>query len=229
MNRAKWFQARLPISLRSMADKIASAPLELDGDMGFKVTRVRQDSVQANYYERFAWTESGTDPFGREFSYDRESYKVVRFSFSNNYPELEIIDAPRGLSSLFSRFAELTDFGLAIQPIRVNVVEWAEALNTYYEGVFRVASVSVTDLGVEEGVTGTLTVSSRNQDVEAAVARLLSRRQYSVQKLQVALKAPAPIALLTLTSDGGVRSSLELAPDLLDAVRRAFPPQRTEP
>ncbi len=228
MNRVKWFQAQLPISLRLMADKIASAPLELDGDMGFKVMKVRQDSVQANYYERFAWTESGTDPFGREFSYHRESYKIIRFSLSKKYPELEIIDAPRGLSSLFSRFAEMTNFGLAIQPIRVNVLEWAAALNIRYNGTFRVASMSVTGLEVEDAVTGTLTVSSRNEDVKAAVARLLSRRQYSVQKLQVALKAQESNALLTLTSDGGVRSSLELDAEILRAVRLACPLQQSE-
>ena len=225
MNRIRWFHAQIPMSMRSMADKIGGSPLEIDGDMGFKITRVRQDSIQASYYERFAWTESGVDPFGREFSYERESYKVVRFVLSKNYPELEIIDAPRGLSSLFSRFAELTDFGFTIQPLRVDVLQWAEALRTHYDGTFRVASMSVTDLGVEEGVTGTLTVTSRNEDVQAAASRLLSRREYTIQKLQLALRSKASTALLTLTSDGGLKSSIELETDVVDAVRRAVSDQ----
>lgn len=225
MNRVRWFRAQLPLSLRLMADKIGSAPLEIGGDMGFKIARVRHDAIQASYYERFAWTESGIDPFGREFSYERESYKTIRFVLSKTYPGLEIIDAPRGLSSLFSRFAELTNFEFTVQPVRVDVLQWAEALRTSYNGMFRVASMSVTDLGVEESITGTLSVSSRSEDVRAAAARLLARRDYTTQKVQVALSSKVSTALLTLTSDGGVRSSLELDSEIVDAVRQAFPHQ----
>lgn len=231
MNRIRWFQAQLPVSLRAMAERLGAAPLVIDGDMGFKVARIRQDSIQANYYERFAWTESGIDPFGREFSFERESYKTIRFVLSKKYPELEIIDAPRGLASLFSRFAELTDFGLSIQPLRVDVLQWAQALQANFDGTFRIASMSVTDLGVEESITGTLTVSSRSEDVRAAATKLLSRRQYTTQKVQIALRSRASTALLTLTSDGGVKSSLELDSEIVDAVRQAFPQQgsREEP
>jgi hypothetical protein len=229
VNRVRWFHTQLPINLRAMADQIGRLPLELDGDTGFKIARVRHDSIQASYYERFTWTDSGVDPFGREFSYDRQTYKVVRFILSKNYPELEIIDAPRGLSSLFSRFAELTDFKVTIQPMRVDVLRWAEGLRTSYEGTFRVASMSVTDLDVEDGVTGSLSVSSRNEDVKDAATRLLSRRKYSIQKLQLALKSRVSEALLTLTSDGSVKSSFELEPNVLSAVRQAFPQQQHDP
>jgi hypothetical protein len=207
-----------------MAAKISSSPLELDGDMGFKVEKIRLDSVKANYYERFCWTESGVDPFGREFSFERVSYKAVRFTLSKNYPELEVIDAPRGLSSLFSRIAELTNFEATIEPLRIDVLHWAEALRASYAGLFRVASMSVSDLGVEEGITGSLTVSSRNQDVKAAAGRLLSRRTYSVEKLQVVLGSGTSVASITLTSDGSVRSSVDIVPDILIAVRQAIPP-----
>lgn len=209
-----------------MAAKISSSPLELDGDMGFKVEKIRLDSVEANYYERFSWTESGVDPFGREFSFERVSYKAVRFTMSKNYPELQVIDAPRGLSSLFSRIAELTDFEATIEPLRINVLHWAEALRTSYTGLFRVASMSVSDLGVEEGITGSLTVSSRNQDVKAAAGRLLSRRTYSVQKLHVVLGSGTSAVSMTLTSDGSVKSSVDIAPDILIAVRQAIPPHQ---
>ena len=118
--------------------------------------------MDASYYERFSWTESGVDPFGREFSFERVGYKVIHFTLSRNYPELEVVDAPRGLSSLFSRIAELTDFEATIEPLRVDVLRWATALQSSYAGSFRVASMSVSDLGVEEGITGSLTVSSRD-------------------------------------------------------------------
>jgi hypothetical protein len=209
-----------------MAVKISSSPLKLDGDLGFKVERVRSESVEANYYERFSWTESGVDPFGREFSFERVGYKSIRFTLSKNYPELEVVDAPRGLSSLFSRIAELTDFEATIEPLSVDVLDWASVLWTSFTGLFRVASMSVSDLGIEEGITGSLTVSSRNQDVKAATARLLSRRTYSVQKLQVVLQSRASDASLMLTSDGSVRSSVGIDPDILIAVRQAIPGQR---
>ncbi len=226
MNRVRWFRASLPMSLRSMAAKISSSPLELDGDMGFKVEKVRSETVDASYYERFSWIESGVDPFGREFSFERVGYKVVRFTLSKNYPELEVIDAPRGLSSLFSRIAELTDFEATIQPLKIDVLRWASALQDSYSGSFRVASMSVSDLGVEEGITGSLTVSSRDHDVQAAAGRLLSRRTYSVQKVQIVMRSRASDASLTLISDGSVKSNADIDSDILAAVRRAMPPQR---
>ncbi len=226
MNRVRWFRASLPISLRSMAAKINSSPLELDGDMGFKVEKIRLDSVVANYYERFSWTESGVDPFGREFSFERVNYKTIRFTLSKNYPELEVVDAPRGLSSLFSRIAELTDFEATIEPLRIDVLHWAESLRASSTDLFRVASMSVSELGVEEGITGSLTLSSRNQDVKAAAGRLLSRRTYSVQKLQVVLGSGISAASMTLASDGSVRSSIDISPDILIAVRQAIPPHQ---
>jgi hypothetical protein len=226
MNRVRWFRASLPMSLRSMAAKISSSPLELDGDMGFKVEKIRTESVDASYYERFSWIESGVDPFGREFSFERVGYKVVRFTLSKNYPELQVIDAPRGLSSLFSRIAELTDFGATIEPLRIDVLRWASSLQNSYTGSFRVASMSVSDLGVEEGITGSLTVSSRDQDVKAATGRLLSRRAYSVQRVQVVMRSQASDASLTLISDGSVKSSSDIDADILIAVRQAVPPQQ---
>jgi hypothetical protein len=226
MNRVRWFQANFSMSMRSIATKISSLPLEIDGDMGFKVDKVRNDSVEANYFERFSWIESGVDPFGREFSFERVSYKAVRFTLSKNYPELEVIDAPRGLSSLFSRFAEFTNFEATIQPIKIDVLHWAETLRASYSGAFRISSMSVSDLGVEEGVTGSLTVSSREHDVKAAATRLLSRRAYSVQKLQVVLRSRISDASLTLASDGSVKSNADIDPDILIAVRQAIPYQQ---
>lgn len=226
MNRVRWFRASLPMSLRSIAAKISSSPLELDGDMGFKVEKVRSETVDASYYERFSWTESGVDPFGREFSFERVGYKVVRFTLSKNYPELEVIDAPRGLSSFFSRIAELTDFEATIEPLRIDVLNWASALRNSYTSSFRVASMSVSDLGVEEGITGSLTVSSRDQDVKGAVGRLLSRRTYSVQRVQVVMRSRASDASLTLISDGSVKSSADIDPDILIAVRGSMPPHQ---
>jgi hypothetical protein len=209
-----------------MAARLSSSPLELDGDMGFKIEKVRSETVDANYYERFSWTESGVDPFGREFSFERVGYKVVRFTLSKNYPELEVVDAPRGLSSLFSRIAELTDFEAIIEPLRIDVLHWTTALQDAYMGLFRVAGMSVSDLGVEEGITGSLTLNSRTQDVRAAATRLLLRRTYSVQKVQVAMRSRASDALLTLTSDGSVRSGTDIDPDILSAVRQAMPLQQ---
>jgi hypothetical protein len=74
--------------------------------------------------------------------------------------------------------------------------------------------------------TGSLTVSSRDQDVKAAAGRLLSRRTYSVQKVQVAMRSRVSDVSLTLISDGSVKSSADIDPDVLIAVRQAMPLQQ---
>jgi hypothetical protein len=209
-----------------MATKISSAPLELDGHMGFRLEKTRNDSLEAVYHERFTWTERNVDPFGREFAFERVEYKSLRFILAKKYPELELVDAPRGLTSFFSRLAEMTDFGAAIEPLSVNVLDWAASIQKSRSGKFRVAGITVSNLNVDEGVTGQLTVASREKDVQAALSRLLARRTYSVQKLQIVLGSGSKAHTLALTADGGVRSDKELDLDVLQGIRDALPNPR---
>jgi len=223
VNRVRWFRAHLPHSLRSMATKISSAPLKLDGDMGFRIERTRNDAIEAMYHERFTWTERNVDPFGREFAFERTEYKSVRFVLSRNYPELELIDAPRGLTSFFSRLAEITDFQAAIEPLSVDVLDWAAAIRKSRATEFRVAGITVSNLNVEEGVIGRLTIMSREKDVQAALSRLLARRAYSLQKLQIVFRDEYAAGSLVLAADGTVRSDKELDLDVLKEIRDALP------
>lgn len=223
MNRVRWFRAKLPQSIRAFASKIEGSPLELDGDMGFRIERVRNDSLEATYYERFTWRESLVDPFGRESSFERSGYKSVHFVLSKRYPEVELIDAPRGLVSFFSRIAEMTDLELTVEPVSVNVLSWAAAVRSSCAVSFRVAGITVADLNVDEGVTGRLTVASRQKDVQAPMARLLARRAYSVQKIQMVFRADSLSGSLFLASDGSVRSENEFDAEVLSAVRDTLP------
>jgi len=206
-----------------MATKILSAPLELDGHMGFRIERTRNDALEAMYHERFTWTEHNVDPFGREFAFERVEYKSLRFILARNYPELELIDAPRGLTSFFSRLAEMTDFQAAIEPLSVGVLDWAAAIQKSRAATFRVAGITVSNLNVEEGVTGRLTVASREKDVQSALSRLLARRTYSVQKLQIILGTGSRADSVVLAADGSVRSDKELDLDVLKEIRDALP------
>ena len=223
MNRVRWFRAHLPNSLRSMATKISSAPLKIDSDMGFRVERTRNDAIEAVYHQRFTWTERNVDPFGRESAFERTEYKSVRFVLSKNYPELEVIDAPRGLTSFFSRLAEITDFQAAIEPLKVDVLNWAAAIRKSGAPTFRVAGITVSDLNVEDGVVGRLTIVSREKDVQAALSRLLARRAYSLQKLQIIFRDDHAAGSLVLAADGSVRSDRELDLDVLKELRDALP------
>ena len=223
MNRVRWFCAKLPQSIRAFASKIGSSPLELDGDMGFRIERVRNDSLEATYYERFSWTENIVDPFGRESSFERSGYKSVHFVLSKKYPEIELIDAPRGLTSFFSRIAEMTDLEMTVEPVSVDVLSWAAAVRSSCTMAFRVAGITVSNLNVDEGVTGRLTVASREKDVQAPMARLLARRMYSVQKVQMVFRADSLSSSLFLVSDGSVRSENDLDPDVLSVIRDTLP------
>ena len=228
MNRVRWFRADLSHSLRSIAAKISSSPLKLDGDMGFRIERARNDAIEAMYHERFTRTERNVDPFGREFAFERTEYKSVRFVLSKNYPELELIDAPRGLTSFFSRLAEITDFQAAIEPLSVDILDWAAAIRKSRATEFRVAGITVSNLNVEEGVIGRLTVMSREKDVQAALSRLLARRTYSLQKLQIEFRDEYAAGSLVLAADGSVRSDKELDLDVLKEIRDALPKPRRD-
>jgi hypothetical protein len=60
--------------------------------MGFRVERVRNDVLDATYFERQTWTERAVDPFGRESVFERTGYKSLRFTISKTYPELELMN-----------------------------------------------------------------------------------------------------------------------------------------
>ena len=218
MNRVRWFEARLSGGIGSFARKLQDLPLEIDSHMGFRIERLRRESVEATYFERFSWIDRTIDPFGRETSVERTDYKSLRFYIGKQFPELELTDPPRGLSSFFSRVAEITDFEAVIKPLSVNVIAWSEALRRDAGLQFKVLGISVSDLNVEDGITGRLSVISRSKDVQGALVRLLSRRTYSVQKIQLSLQDSS----LVIAADGSVRSDQDIDLEILAALKETL-------
>jgi hypothetical protein len=88
---------------------------------------------------------------------------------------------------------------------------------------FRVAGITVSDLNVDDGVTGQLTVSSREKDAQVSLAKLLARRTYTVRKLQILMPTGSNIDSLILASDGSIRSDKELDLDVISDLRDALP------
>lgn len=228
MNRVRWFEAVLPMGLRSFAGKLEGFPLTRDGHLGFRLERARKEVLEATYYERFSWTDQVVDPFGGESAIERVGYKTVRFSISKDYPHLELVDPPRGLSSFFSRIAEITNFSTTITPLTIDIAAWTRALRESAGLQFTISGITVSNLNVEENVTGRLTVASSQRDVEEALARLLSRRMYSVQKMQLSIRGHRTQGPLVISSDGTVRSERELNIDVLDALRDTIPLNKSE-
>lgn len=222
MNRVLWFEANLPGDLRSVAAGLGRMPLVDGGPMGFKLERVRKEKLEATYHERFDWIERTIDPFGREFAVERTTYKSVRFSMSRQYPQLEVIDPPRGLSSFFSRVAELTSFEATVVPLKVDVLLWARTLRKETGLRFRISAITVSDVNVEDSISGQLTILSSQKDVEAALATLLSRRSHSVRKVQLAFGSDQNQSSLVISSDGSVRSLKEIDLDVLDSLRETL-------
>lgn len=226
MNRVRWFEAVLPTGLRSFAGKLEAMPITRDGHMGFRLERVRKERIEAVYYERFSWTDQRVDPFGVESAIERIDYKTVRFSVSKEYPQLEFVDPPRGLSSFFSRIAEVTDFATTVTPLAVDVPSWTTALRESAGLKFTVSGITVSNLNVEDNVTGRLTVASNHKDVGEALARLLSRRTYSVQKMQLSMQGERTHGSVVISSDGSVRSQRGLGIDILESLRQTIPPHQ---
>ncbi len=225
MNRVRWFHASLPVGLRALASKLEAYPLALDGESGFRVEKLRSQSLEAVYFERHTTTEHLVDPFGRESALERTAYKSLRFIVCNRYPELELVDAQRGLKSFLSRVAEITSFEAVVEPLTIDVLAWARAINSGPSRSLRVGGISVADLNVENGITGKLALSSREHDVEGALTRLLARRTYSVQKVQLTFTEARLNSSIVLSSDGSIRSDREIPVDVLSEIRSAVPRQ----
>jgi len=221
MKRYRWLRARWPISMRLLAKRLRSKSFDGEQVEGFVLDRVRDDFVDARFVEKIEYEDTVIDPFGVESSYHRVEYRKCEFKAMLNGPGLELVDAPRGVQTLVSRLAEVTDFSLSISPLSVDVLVWATLVQKHLNVDGVVDSLQVGAVELSKGVQAKA-VMKGDGDVLAATRALVHGKHHVIEKVQIRFSGPNRITLL-LTKSGVARFDQEPSEELLSIVRSSLP------
>lgn len=221
MNRYRWLKTRWPISMRLLAKRLSSKSFDGEKVEGFVLDRVRDDFIDARFVEKIEYEDTVTDPFGVESSYHRIEYRKCEFKAMINAPGLELVDAPRGVQTLISRLAEVTDFTLSISPLSIDVLVWATTVQQRLNVAGVVDSLQVGAIELSKGVQAKVVVKGQG-DVLVATKAMVSGKQHIIEKVQIRFSGPKRLTLL-LTKSGVARFDQEPSEELLSIVRASLP------
>ncbi len=183
MSRYRWLQADWPLSVRTLAKQIRQRPFSDDGSSGFILDRVRDDFLEARYVERYEYEETVADPFGKELVFNRLEFLQTAFRATSEWPGLELVDAPRSTQSLVSQFLEITNFGLPISPLTVDVMTWVNLFQECFGSQVVIDSIQLGAVQIEKGVRAKVVLKGE-EDVRAACKDLVGGRKHVLEKLQ---------------------------------------------
>jgi hypothetical protein len=220
MKRYKWLRAEWPLSIRTLAKRLKSRPFDADNTTGFVIDRVRDDCLEARFIERLEYDESVTDPFGLETSYHRIDFRQCVFRATSEKPGLELIDSPRSLQTMVSSLLDACSFDLTINPITINVLDWATQLRTMLDTELLVESIQIGALHMQKGISAKLILKG-DRDVKDAALEAINGRVHTIEKLQLKLLGRQRGTILLINS-GAIKIESEKADDLLSAVRTSL-------
>jgi hypothetical protein len=221
MKKVRWFGVTWPFSMWTLAKHLKRLSFEDARAVGFIVDRTREDSIEARFFERVSFTETVRDPRGTEYQYERVSFSVLQFRCSPQFPQLEIIDAPRSTKSFMNLLSEATSFEISIDTPTVNLELWLTELQKRFPDDFLCDAVRVAEFPVSDSSRARVAFSS-SKDVREDARKFLSTQRITFDKAQVRLRFLGEQASLSLSPDGAIRSEKEITIELANAVRDAF-------
>jgi hypothetical protein len=222
MRRIRWFKAEWPISMRALASKMRADPFKKDGSEGFLVDRVREDSIEGRFIEKISYTETITSPFGEEQVFDRIIYTQLEFNLTNKFPHLELWDPPRSTQGYISKLLQFSNFAVSIEPLSVNLIEWANLFQAIVKEKVTIDSVQISGLEIQRGVTAKIVVSG-DKDVREALELIARKKEYQLEKIHLQLFSNGSAVPIYLLNTGSVRMENSHVDNFLPALRSSLP------
>lgn len=220
MKRYRWLRAQWPISMRVLAKRLKSKAFTQEKSEGFVLDRVRDDYVEARFFEKVEYDDTVVDPFGGESSFHRVEFRKCEFKAALVGPGLELVDSQRGVQTMISRLAEITEFTLAISPLSVNTLIWATEIQRRMNVLGVVDSIQIGAVELSHDIHAKAIIKG-SSDVLAVTKKLVENRKHIVEKVHLRLKNAAMSTVL-LTNSGVARFDAEPPDELLAAVRSSL-------
>lgn len=190
MKRFRWLRADWPISMRTLSKRLKARPFDSAVTHGFVIDRVREEFLEGRYVERIEYTETITDPFGIELSFDRIEFRQSSFRATPDGPGLELRNPPRSVQSLLNRLSEAADFDVAITPHTIDVLAWSTRFHTLSGLKSVVDSLQLNSVALEPGIQAKIVIKG-DRDVRAACAALTNQRKHTLEKIRLRLDTPS--------------------------------------
>lgn len=205
--RYRWLNAQWPVSMKTLGRRLKAREFRGDATHGFVIDRLRDDLLEARYVERVEYTETITDPFGKELSFERVEFRQSHFRATVYGAGLEIRDPPRSVQPLMNRLSEATDFEVTISPYTIDVLKWAAKFQSASGFSCHVDSLQMSDLQLEDGVVAKVVIKG-DQDVRQACTKLAANRRYLLERIQLRLDKPRA-GTIVLSHSGAATLSLD--------------------
>lgn len=216
--RYRWLRAQWPISMKTLGRRLKAKAFQGDATHGFVIDRLRDDLLEARYIERVEYTETITDPFGKELSFERVEFRQSHFRATAHGAGLEIRDPPRSVQPLMNRLSEATDFAVTISPYPVDVLAWAAKFQSSSGFSCHVDSLQMSDFQLEEGVVAKVVIKG-GRDVREACTKLAANRRYLLERIQLRLEVPKA-GTIVLSNTGAATLNVDHADeDILEYLR----------
>lgn len=223
MTRRRWLRAEWPMAIRTLAKRVRQQEFSEGRASGFILDRVRDDSLEARFVERYEYTETVSDPYGKELKFDRLEFRQTAFRATPGWPGLELIDAPRSTQSLVSGLLEASNFELAVSPIEVNVLAWADELQRALGAEAVIDSLQVAALMVADGIKAKVMLKGE-RDVRAACKEMLQGRKHVLEKLQLRVTVGTTRATVVLTNGASAKvDGIDVPVELVEHLRASLP------
>jgi hypothetical protein len=220
MTRYRWFQTEWPFSIPTLAQRLKSKPFGDEVMDGFVLDRVRDEYLEARYIEKLEYTQEITDPYGKELSFPRIDFKLWEFRASSNFPGLELMNSPRSTQTFISRLLEASDFSLAVNPLEVDVLNWASLFQSVTNIKVVVDSLQIGALELDRGIFAK-TVIKGEKDVLDASTSITKGRRYNLEKVQLRLQGEHKGTII-LTNSGSANMNVSDKETLVKALRQSL-------
>lgn len=223
MTRHRWLKAEWPMNIRTLAKCIRQQEFTEDRSSGFILDRVRDDVLEARFVERYEYTETVSDPYGKELTFDRLEFRQTSFRATSEWPGLELINAQRSTQSLISGLLEATRFELAVSPIDVNVLVWADELQRALGVEVVIDSLQVAALMIADGIKAKVMLKAE-KDVRAACKEMVQERPHVLEKLQLRINLGGIRMTVVLTNGAGAKvDGIDVPLELVKQLRASLP------
>lgn len=203
MKRVRWLRAPWPFTMPNLAASMKAHLFTIDSFDGFVIDRVRDDSVDGRYVEKFSYKENVIDPFGNQESFDRVSYRSTEFTLYSEFPNIEIRNGYRNSRELLNKLQEICNFSVAIVPIDIGLLGLIERFQDKVNHKFIIDSLQISDFQLEAGINAKILIKG-DKDVREALRNLSGERKFSLDKVQVKIPAGHKVVSINISNNGSV-------------------------
>ena len=222
MKRYKFLGADWPVAITTVGARLKSAPFSEETGDGFIVDRIRPDFVEGRHFEKIVSIEVVETPFGQQSTYERVTYREVRFRLSGNYPQIEMLNPPRTARTFLNRLAQTLDFRVAVEQLTVSPIEWANKMKRSMGTEGFVQTIQISDLVIDEWTTAKIGLSGRRDVLETA-SKLIAKRRHNVEKVNLLLDTEFGKQGIVFSADGTAQVPDTFPEELCAQVRSIMP------